>query len=344
MARNQIVICCLLLICGLNVSYSAEITIQNASKLQKIAQLKGHTGPVFTLAFSPDSKLLLSGGSAQDHSVRLWDVSGGAQRALLSGNTAQVAAVAFNADGSKAISAGYDRTIRVWDTKGTPVTTMDRTGDGSLLDIGNLFTVFSANGAALIYAPDMGNGPLVLNLQTRKQMVLNKTVQPADEGPGNVALNDSGSLIAAQGKDGIIHLIDSTGKELGVITAPDNTDFGSNLAFSRDGTKLAVANVDTSEIRVYAVATKKPGPALLGHKKDPQGMLRISGVVFNPSGQMLASSSYDHTVIVWDVNSGKAAAILNAGGKGPSAVAWSPDGSVIASGDLDGTITLWAAR
>jgi WD40 repeat protein len=36
--------------------------------------LRGHTGPVWSVAFSPDGKTLASG--SQDGAIKLWDVPG----------------------------------------------------------------------------------------------------------------------------------------------------------------------------------------------------------------------------------------------------------------------------
>jgi WD40 repeat protein len=41
---------------------------------QQLAEFKGHQGPVYALAFSPDGQWLATGG--QDSSLRLWDLTG----------------------------------------------------------------------------------------------------------------------------------------------------------------------------------------------------------------------------------------------------------------------------
>jgi WD40 repeat protein len=68
---------------------------------------------VTALAFSPDSRLLLSG--SWDQTVRLWDVTTGKELNRLVGHTSRVDAVAFAPDGKLAASAGWDKTLRLWD-------------------------------------------------------------------------------------------------------------------------------------------------------------------------------------------------------------------------------------
>lgn len=71
-----------------------------------------------SIAFSPDGRLAVYAGGYQDHRVRVWNVSSGREVCLLEGHGARVEGVAFSSDGSQILSAGADRTIRVWDLLG----------------------------------------------------------------------------------------------------------------------------------------------------------------------------------------------------------------------------------
>src|SRR5258708_12911402 len=91
------------------------ISVSNADKVQRIALLQGHTAAVFGLAFSPDGKMLASGGI--DKTVRVWDVKTAKQTAQFDGHTKQVILVRFSADGATVFSMGYDPALRLWDVK-----------------------------------------------------------------------------------------------------------------------------------------------------------------------------------------------------------------------------------
>jgi WD40 repeat protein len=80
---------------------------------KEIATIDVRTGPVHSVAFSPDGKLLASAGASDD--VQLWDVATGKELDPFRGAAHWVRFCAFSPDGKLLAGVGLDDLVRLWD-------------------------------------------------------------------------------------------------------------------------------------------------------------------------------------------------------------------------------------
>jgi len=99
------------------------------------------------------------------------------------------------------------------------------------------------------------------------------------------------------------------------------------LAFSPDGSLLALATGNDIQLR------ETDGWEVLKTLQGHEGT--VSGVAFDGGGKLLASSSWDETVKVWDVERGQQVQSIGGYNSWVRAVDLSPDGALVASGALE---------
>src|SRR6266567_8085054 len=80
--------------------------------MAKRAALLGHSAVVNGLAFTPDSRSVLSG--SDDGTLRLWDVERGESLRVMQGYTACLYDLDWSPDGTRLASAGSDTLVSLW--------------------------------------------------------------------------------------------------------------------------------------------------------------------------------------------------------------------------------------
>ena len=143
-----------------------------------------------------------------------------------------------------------------------------------------------------------------------------------------------GADFVATSAGGFVTFLDSpTGEEVGSF-APGP----GRIAFSPDGKTLACASPSTpNAVALYDVASRKVRSELSGHNRF------VCGTAFSPDGKTLASGSWDGTVRLWDLPTGRCRATITA--MAPvELLAFSPDGQLLAGPNPWTTLQLWDAR
>ncbi len=101
-----------LLLAQIEGSSVADPVVVRLSDHQLADSLRGHLGTVLSIAFTRDSKRVVT--ACEDGKVRLWSAADWKLLATLAGHQGAVHWAEFSADGHWVTSAGEDRTVRIW--------------------------------------------------------------------------------------------------------------------------------------------------------------------------------------------------------------------------------------
>jgi WD40 repeat protein/serine/threonine protein kinase len=288
-----------------------------------VQTLRGHTGTVNSVAYSPDGQFL---ASAADGTVRLWETgTGKILHTLKGGDSRLVLGVAFSPDGQRLASAGGS-ILQLWD-----VATCKELRSLKEDKIGGFTSVtFSPDGQHL--ATTSGDRTVRLwEVETGKELF---SFGRRNDSARCVAISPDGRhLASASTRDGAVTLWEATtGKE--IRTFRGHIGSATSVAFSPDGELLASAGLDR-KVFVWDVATGRLLQTLQGHNGG------VVSVAFSPDGQRLATASVDQSVKLWATANGKELHTFKGHTNGVHSVAFSPDGQRLASGSYDQTVKIW---
>ena len=88
-----------------------SVMLWSASTWKLLATLKGTAGRIYSIAFPPDGRTLVT---ANQNALGLWHLATGQEMASLRGHQSSVESVAFSPDGLVLASASADKTVRLW--------------------------------------------------------------------------------------------------------------------------------------------------------------------------------------------------------------------------------------
>ena len=141
-----------------------------------------------------------------------------------------------------------------------------------------------------------------------------------------------GQVLFSASLDGTVRAFDLIRyRNFRTFTSPTPVQF-SCLAVDPSGEVVAAGSSDSFEVFLWSVQTGKLLDVLAGHEGP------VSSLAFSPTGNLLASGSWDKTVRIWNVFSRSHAVEPYQLSADVLALAFRPDGKEIAVSSLDGQV------
>jgi WD40 repeat protein len=278
-----------------------------------------HWGEVVCAAFSPDGKLIASGGT---EAIRLWDAETLRERGVITGFGGYASSVAFSPDGRFLLSGGTDGLLHLWDLA-TGKELKRLAGHTAAIFHG---VTFSADGKRALSGGWNGDNSVRLwDLETGKQL---RRFTGHTAGVCCVAMS-ADSRRALSAGDGVRLWDLETGKVLRRFDR--HKDRVRSVAFSRDG-RFALSSGGPQDLtaRLWDVETGRELHCFTDHSGGHHG---VNAVALSPDGRRALTAAGDG-VRLRDVEAGK---LLHCFESVPrrNTLAFAPDGrrAVVAGGD-----------
>jgi WD40 repeat protein/serine/threonine protein kinase len=306
--------------------------VWDAARGEPLQHLFQHDAAVRAVAFSPSAPVVATG--SDDGTLAVFDRNNGEILWDASGHVGRVSCLAFSPDGATLVSGSFDRTLRFWDAhSGNPLASL--TGHASEVTA----VAFDEHGGRLASVGVDGS----LHFWDSQDRGGRSTMSGHTGRISGFAVGPDGRLAISAGLDGRLRFWDSEVRLTLALRELSHTG-ATALALSADGSRLATADGSTGRGRPHHI--------VIWNVSDPTSPLRLPREVagheqaivaldFSSDGALLASASRDHTLRVWDTESGLLLHALGGHRGQLLSLAFQPERARLVSGGFDESVRLW---
>lgn len=303
-------------------------------KNQQIVRELAHDGLyVHSADWSPDQKLIATGGSDESGRIHIWEAATGKMLSRFSGHEDAVVSVKFSPTGEWMVSCSYDETARLWDVRNPsqPVEVQVLKGHSWWVWDAAFSPTFNP-------ANPQGDNRLVTVSQDGKAIVWNLGQEPQRTPITNVAFQPYGTREPVASFEMVRESI---------FTGHDGPIYA--VAFSPNGEEVATGSYDKRILmwNPAEVPAFNLDHVLLG--KDESLKFReflghtapVQTVEFSDDGQLLITGGRDNSVKIWSTTDARPVKTLRGHSNGVRSVDIAPDGRRVVSGGQDDRVILW---
>jgi WD40 repeat protein len=336
---------------------SSTVDLWDVATHKAIRRLPDCGGIVLSLAFSPDSKRLATGGRSA--ALRIWDVGSGREVTQQHGHLHGVHDLVFSPDGKLLASRGGDATLRLWDwhtrkelhqfkLAGQTSNFFDKGTDARLLTFSPDGKLLAAGGRMPTGDPPYVQAVQLLDVLGRKEIGRWEEGQPFGYSACGLDFSADGSLLASTFKFAVRVRAIPGGQERAKLALPNTfkESYGSGdkcVSFVPNSALLATGG-EFDGIRLWDAATQKHVGQI------PTEAAPVLQFLFVPHGLLLLTcEGWQGRINLYERGTTKRVTTLFTPPPvtdrefSNTAIACSPDGRLIATGSKDRIVRVWSA-
>jgi WD40 repeat protein len=311
-------------------------------------ELSGHAGAVFTASFSKSGRTVVT--TSDDKTARIWDSSTGAELAVLRGHAETLMSAEFGPSDAFVLTSSLDGTVRTWEP---PVLALERHDadieavhlvDGSTHAYGvghdratRVWDARDGSTEAIIRTEERPPLPRIpLDIQERMRGLESTPSWVSPDGRYLVTGRDATFV-----RDGAGPLRAVAGAwlwDLRTVT-PTHRLEGLDEVFGATFGQRMIATVTEGSVVLFDTETLRRIRAIEIGQADPEFVVAR----FSADGQLLAVTTQDDAVTIWNMHTGKLVSTLQGDTGFVNQLDFTSDNTYVVSAGSDRVARIWEA-